>query len=304
MGQIPSLLSHLISLNYLDISECQLSGSIPSSLSNLTQLSYLAMCCNQLIGQVPSWLANLTQLTTLALSFNKLEGPFPFSMYELKKLEVLDLYSNNLSGVVTLDKFSKLKYLTTLLLSMNNISFLTKSNTNTSVNKFEVSGLASCNLGHFPDFLRNQDRLQYLDLSYNNIHGQIPKWVWNTSKETLRLVNFSHNFLTGFDHHLSYFPWPQLKILDLRSNKLQSLHPIPPPFTLLYLVADNMLQGEVSPLICNLSSLYSLDLSNNKFQGILPHCLSNFSSSLSILNLRGNNFHGMIPQICAKGSRM
>ena len=164
--------------------------------------------------------------------------------------------------------------------------------------------MASCNLRHFPNFLRKQDQLQWLDLSYNNIRGQIPKWVWNTSKETLTFVNFSHNFLTGFDQHMDNFPWPQLRILDLRSNMLQALPLIAPPSTLVYLVADNMLQGEVSPLICKLSSLHSLDLSNNKFSGTLPHCLSNFSNSLSILNLQGNNFHGMIPQLCAKGSRM
>uniref|UniRef100_A0A2N9F5N2 Uncharacterized protein n=1 Tax=Fagus sylvatica TaxID=28930 RepID=A0A2N9F5N2_FAGSY len=65
-----------------------------------------------------------------------------------------------------------------------------------------------------------------------------------------------------------------------------------------------MLRGEISPLICNLSSLYSLDLSNNQFKGILPHCLRNLSSSLNILNLWANKFHGMIPQLCAKGSTL
>ena len=187
---------------------------------------------------------------------------------------------------------------------MNNISFLTKTKTNATNNKFEILGLASCNLWHFPDFLRNQDQLQYLDLSYNNIHGQIPEWVWNTSKETLKIVNFSYNFLTSVDYHLVNFPWPELQVLDFRSNKLQALPQNPPPSTLIYLVADNELQGEISPLICNLSSIYSLDFSNNKFKGILPHCLSNLSKSLNILNLQGNNFHGMIPQLCAKGSRM
>jgi hypothetical protein len=65
-----------------------------------------------------------------------------------------------------------------------------------------------------------------------------------------------------------------------------------------------MLQGDISPSICNLSSLYSLDLSNNQFSGILPHCLSNLSCTLNILNLRANKFHGMIPQLCAKGSTL
>jgi Leucine-rich repeat (LRR) protein len=149
---------------------------IPSSLANLTQLSRLTLSSNQLTGQIPSWLSNLTQLTILHLPFNELQGPIPIKIFDLEKLEILNFYSNNLSGIVTQDMFLRLKSLTSLLLSMNSLSFLIKSNNNASENKFEVLGLASCNLTHFPDFLRNQDQLQWLDLSYNNIHGQIPKW--------------------------------------------------------------------------------------------------------------------------------
>ncbi|KAF3945079.1 hypothetical protein CMV_028513 [Castanea mollissima] len=276
---------------------------ISSSLANLTQLNYLRPSTCQLPGQIPSWLANLTQLIELHLSHNK-QGQIPISIFELKKLESLNLYSNNLTGTVSLHMFMKLKYLTSFFLSLNDISFLPEPITNATLNRFVAIGLGSCKLSNFPDFLRNQDHLQVLDLSHNNIHGQIPKWAWNTSKETLMYVNFSHNLLTGFDHHLFNFPWPRLKILDLRSNKLHALPPVPPPSTLVYLVADNKLQGEISPLICNLSSLYFFDLSNNKFGGMLPPCFSNFSNSLTILNLWGNTFDGIIPQLCGEGSTM
>ncbi|KDP34613.1 hypothetical protein JCGZ_11136 [Jatropha curcas] len=46
---------------------------------------------------------------------------------------------------------------------------------------------------------------------------------------------------------------------------------------------------------CKLSSLQVLDLSNNKFSGMLPQCLGNFSVSLSVLNLENNSFTGTIP---------
>ncbi|KAK7842000.1 receptor-like protein 7, partial [Quercus suber] len=278
-----SWLSKLSKLTVLVFKGINLTMEIPSTSANLTQLNYLRLSTCQLNGQIPSWLANLTQLIELHLSHNKLQGQIPISIFELKKLESLNLYSNNLTGTVSLHMFMKLKYLTSFFLSLNNISFLPEPITNATLNRFVVIGLGSCKLSNFPHFLRNQDHLQVLDLSHNNILGQIPKWVRNTSKETLMYVNFSHNLC--FDHHLFNFPWPRLKILDLRSNKLQALPPVPPPSTLIYLVADNMLQGEISPLICNLSSLYSFDLSNNKFGGMLPPCFSNFSNSLTILNL-------------------
>uniref|UniRef100_A0A2N9FMY9 Leucine-rich repeat-containing N-terminal plant-type domain-containing protein n=1 Tax=Fagus sylvatica TaxID=28930 RepID=A0A2N9FMY9_FAGSY len=289
----------------LDVSNSCLYGSMVSnsSLFRLVQLQRLNLAHNNFnFSQIPSGFSHLSSLTYLNLSNSSFSDQIPPKISELSKLSSLDLSYNFMLHLRSLKGL--VQELNQLESSPSHLSFLTKSNYNASENKFEVLGLASCNLTHFPDFLHNQDQLQWLDLSYNNIHGQIPKWVWNTSKETLMFVNFSHNFLTGFDQHLFNYPWPQLQILDLRFNKLQALPQIPPPSTLVYLVAHNMLQGEISPLICNLSSLYSLDLSNNKFRGILPHCLSNFSSSLSVLNLQGNNFHGMIPQLCAKGSRM
>uniref|UniRef100_A0A2N9IG45 Leucine-rich repeat-containing N-terminal plant-type domain-containing protein n=1 Tax=Fagus sylvatica TaxID=28930 RepID=A0A2N9IG45_FAGSY len=320
---VPEILSNLSSLTTLQlkVADCMENsllaflsyqsyknlGSVAIKISwaiFLNSTQFLDMASTQLTGQIPSWLANMTQLTVLYLSFNKLQGPLPNSIFELEKLETLDLYSNNLSGIVAMDMFHKLKYLTSLVLSLNHISFITKTNSNATQNKFKVLGLGSCNLSHFPDFLLNQNQLQLLDLSYNNIHGQIPIWVWNTSKETLKFVNFSHNYLTGFDQHQDNFPWPQLLVLDLSFNKFKELPQIPPPSTKIYSVANNMLHGDISPLICNLSSLYSLDLSNNQFSGILPHCLSNLSCSLNILNLRANKFHGMIPQLCAKGSTL
>ncbi|XP_057529429.1 receptor-like protein 33 [Amaranthus tricolor] len=47
--------------------------------------------------------------------------------------------------------------------------------------------------------------------------------------------------------------------------------------------------------ICNLVDLEIIDLSYNKFNGEVPHCLGNTSNELIVLNLQSNNFKGTIP---------
>ena len=326
-GPIPSSLGNLTKLTYLRLSfnnfnrgtlswvgkqtkltslnleKTNLFGCIPFSLGNLTQLTTLDLSWNQFTGPIPSWIANLTQLTKLKLQINNLHGPIPMSISNLVNLQVVDLFKNNLSGTVEFNLFRKLNSLIFLQLSDNNLSLLISPSTNTSLQKFKVLGLGSCHLNDFPEFLRNQDQLQVLILARNKIHGQIPKWISYLSKDTLVIFNMSNNFLTGFDQFPNALPWNNLQILDLENNKLQGSLPIPAPSIIVYQVANNSLQGEISPMICNLSSLSHLDLSHNNLSGFLPQCLGNLRN-ISMLNLRYNNFHGSIPQIFMEGSKL
>ncbi|KAJ9686892.1 hypothetical protein PVL29_015661 [Vitis rotundifolia] len=281
---------------YLD--RVNLSGELPSSLANVSELTALHLSRNQLTGAIPSWLMNLTQLTFLDLSVNKLEGPIPSSFFELVNLEVLSLHSNHLNGTVEFSMLFKLKYLDELQLSGNNISLTNKSSYNATLPKFKLLGFDWCNLTEFPDFLQNQDELEVLFLSNNNLHGPIPTWMWNISKETLGALDLSGNFLTGFDQHPVVLPWSRLYSLKLDSNMLQGSLPIPPPSTLVYKVSGNKLTGEISPLICNMTSLKLLDLARNNLSGRIPQCLANFSKSLSVLDLGSNSLDGPIPQTC------
>ncbi|KAM0049821.1 putative leucine-rich repeat domain superfamily [Helianthus debilis subsp. tardiflorus] len=82
--------------------------------------------------------------------------------------------------------------------------------------KFSYLKLASCKLHNFPD-LRNQTRLQYLDLSNNIIEGNIPTWIWEVGNGKLSYMNLSHNRLTGHQEPCNF---PNLSVLDLHSNLL------------------------------------------------------------------------------------
>ncbi|KAL5798090.1 hypothetical protein ACOSQ2_002910 [Xanthoceras sorbifolium] len=260
---------------------------------NLNRLSTLDLSYNQLSGHIPSQISNLTQLSLLDLSSNQLQSPLPSSILELNNLEGLYLSSNNLSGTIEWEMFLRLKSLRILSLSSNRLSLLTNFTVNASSHQFDSLRLESCNLRDFPDFLRNQDQLYTLDLSSNNISGHIPEWLFNLSKNSLQILNLSHNLLTGFDQRPVVLPWANLFYLDLSFNKLPGPLPFSPTSAIeIYLVSNNKLSGEIPLSICKLNSLQALDLSNNNFSGKVPQCLGNFSRDLLMLNLQNNKFSG------------
>ncbi|KAK7839642.1 receptor like protein 27 [Quercus suber] len=288
-GFIPSTLGNLTRLNFLDLSYNTYEGRIPSSFGNLIQLSFLFLTKNKFTGPIPFEFANLTKLTALSLGGNEFAGQIPSSIFNHTNLEFLGLSSNYFSGTVEFDKFTELKKLTTLYLSGNQLSLIeSETSANRTIPKFVTLGLSSCNLSKFPNFLANQDKLELLELQGNNIHGQVPEWVWNMS----------------LGQHPILLPWTNLAILDLTSNNIQGSLPIPSSSTEQYLASHNSFNGKISELICNLSSLQVLELSENSLSGPLPQCLHNFGDSLVVLNIRRNKFEGSVPQTWANGSKL
>ena len=304
-GEIPASIGNLNSLESLLLVACNFSGLVPTSIGNLSKLTSLSLSNNSFRGKLPS-LTNLNHLNDLDLSYNGFTGPIPFSLMNLTKLTVLNLASNKLQGPIP-SSISGLKNLGQLDLSSNNLSGtmeFTKSSSNASFTKLMLLSLASCNLREFPQFLQNQDSLMYLDLSFNSIHGLVPHWFLNTSKETLWNLDLSHNLLTGFDQSPVVLPWSILQNLKIDSNRIRGSLPVPPLSTESYKISKNSLTGEIPPLICNQTFLRVLDLSNNNLGGKIPECLGNFSNSLSILNLGSNKFNGTIPRTWTHGSKL
>lgn len=99
---------------------------------------------------------------------------------------------------------------------------------NTTSRTFSSIGFGSCNLREFPNFSRNQSLFWELDLSSNNIAGEIPGLLLNVGIYTLRSLNLSHNLLTGFHQQPVVLPWTSLMItLGFRYNNLQGSLPVP-----------------------------------------------------------------------------
>ncbi|XP_062018173.1 receptor-like protein 6 [Rosa rugosa] len=304
-GTIPCFFGNLTQLTYLSLAENHINGTISCFFGNLTQLATLRLNLNQLSGSIPSCLGNLRKLTVLDLNFNKFQREIPESLFNVASLERLLLAYNNLSGRVEFLKFLKLPNLKWVDLSGNSLDVITETKTMnaSSIARLEYLGLGSCNISEFPNFLRYQNTLMYLNLSRNGMHGQVPKWMWNTSRESLGFLDISHNLLSGFDQPPAVLPWVRLEGLDLSFNKLSGPMLVPSlQYLMFYHISNNKLTGEISPLICNASSLISLDVSSNHLSGMLPRCLENFRSDLQVLSVGNNYFHGTLPHIGTNGS--
>ncbi|PWA13707.1 Leucine-rich repeat-containing protein [Artemisia annua] len=212
---------------------------------------------------------------------NQLGGQIDVQTFpQLTNLTFLDLSYNNFSGELELDTLlSTLPNLELLDLSYNGFS-VTTNNANHYVNPgVRYLGLASCKLKVFPNSFRAMKQLEWLDLSSNEIHGQIPHWAGEIGVNELYYLNLSHNFITGLPH----FQWYGLQYLLLQSN---------------------LIEGPFPPSICNMSKLQNLDMSNNRFGGLIPQCFGNISKSLRMIDMGNNSFQGTIPNVYGDCGRL
>ncbi|QHO24811.1 hypothetical protein HN51_048310 [Arachis hypogaea] len=322
-GPLPSThFEGLINLVSIDLGDNSLDGRVPSSLFNLPSLQLLSLSNNRFDGQLDEFPnSSFSLIGMLDLSGNSLQGRIPLSIFQLKRLTFLELSTNMFNGTIQLSMIQGLQKLTTLDLSHNNLSVVASAIDDNGLPfpKLQNLWLASCKLGTFPSFLRNQTTLLYLDLSNNQIEGIIPNWIWRF--EFLTSLNLSHNFLTnleGLFQNLS----SNLFYLDLHENQLQGPAPIfaknivsldysnnrfssiitpagnignSIPGAISIFLSDNSFHGKIDESICNISTLRVLDLSHNDFVGKIPECLTGRrSSSLKLLSLAGNNLNGQI----------
>ncbi|GJX56899.1 leucine-rich repeat-containing protein [Tanacetum coccineum] len=299
-GTLPHYIFNLQSLETLDLRFNHFTGDIPSKIPvNLTHLTSMGLSLNNLNGTLPSWLFTSPSLESLYLNGNMFSGNVPFESFALPSLKrCLDLGDNQLSGQIDVQTFRQLTNLTyldlssnnfsgeweldTLLSSLTNLEFLdlsysgfsvTTKNTNHYVNPgFSYLKLVSCKLKVFPESFRAMKQLHVLDLSGNEIHGQIPHWAGEIGRNELYRLNLSHNFITG----LPQFQWYGLSELYLQSN---------------------LIEGPFPPSICNMNNLWYLDMSHNSFDGVIQHCVGNISNFLTMMDLGNNSFQGTIPNV-------
>ncbi|XP_066333487.1 receptor kinase-like protein Xa21 [Miscanthus floridulus] len=267
----------LQSLESLDLTTNNLTGTIPDSVANLTRLQFFSCAMNEIEGNIPNEFANLLGLRILRVSINQLSGQFPQAVLNLSNLAKLSLAVNNFSGVVPSGIGNSLPDLEAILLNANFFH------------------------GHMPSSLTNASKLIVIDISGNNFTGVVPSSFGKLSK--LSKLNLERNNLqaqnkqdwrfmdslancTGlnaFSVGYNYLTGKVPNSVGNLSSQLQGLY-----------LGGNQLTGDFPSGIANLRNLVTVSLFDNKFTSVLPEWLGTIHS-LQVVQLTNNFFTGPIP---------
>ncbi|KAH9651593.1 hypothetical protein KPL70_026807 [Citrus sinensis] len=323
--KIPRSFSRFCNLRSISLSGIQLSHQKVSQVLAIFSgcvsdvLESLDLSNTTLSGSLTNQIGKFKVLNSVDLSENSISGQVPWSLGKLSSLRYLDISNNQLNGTVSEIHFANLSSLTFFYASRNSLTL--KANPNwVPVFQLEELDLRSCYLGPpFPSWLHSQNHLvnldisdsgivdtipnrfwksitqfNYLSLSNNQIHGEIPNL---TEVSQLGTLDLSANNLSGQLPLLA----SNVMVLDLSKNKLSGsiLHFVchetnGTRLTQIINLEDNLLAGEIPDCWMNWRYLLVLRLDNNKFTGKLPTSLGALSL-LRSLHLRNNNLSGTLP---------
>lgn len=298
-GEIPASLGNVTSLVNLDVEYNSISGELPSeTLGKLYNMWYLHLSNNNMVSHdnnsnlEPFFtaLANCTYLLELQLSANGIGGRLTSSIGGLSRnLGELQLQENQISGSV-LPGVGNLSSLTILNLTSN---FLTGTAAEIGVLKhLEQLSLSFNYFTRVPTSLGNVSSLGLVDLSHNNLSGQIPEELGGLTR--LGLLFLNNNLFSGRIPS-SLGRCTALQTLDLSYNRLTGKVP---PIISGFLemrrflnLSHNQLEGNLPIEISKLSAVEEIDLSSNNFSGNIFADILN-CWELKVLNLSNNFLQG------------
>jgi hypothetical protein len=236
----------------------RVAGSIPAELSNCSMLQWLSLSDNNLTGTIPPSLFNLPRLGVLQLGNNKLTGVIPPEIKNSVNLFWLDLCLNNLNGTIP-PKLGRTSRSANGILDNCEMAFMTFLDASckgfgglmdtAGIRLSDLSAIHNCRTRLYNldrKELQNAPTLVFLDLSHNAFEGSIPSDIGEFY--SLHILNLDHNSLSG-ELPGSLGECAELMALDLSSNDFSG--PIPESFT-------------------NLTLLQDFNISNNNLSGKVP----------------------------------
>ncbi|XP_011010638.1 PREDICTED: LRR receptor-like serine/threonine-protein kinase GSO1 [Populus euphratica] len=310
-GVLPPCLGNLSSLRSLDLSYNQLEGNIASShLSHLTQLGYLSVSNNYF--QVPisfGSFMNLSNLKFIVCDSNELIAA-PSSQPLVPKFQLLLFRASNCTPKPLEAGFPNFLHsqhdLVVVDLSHNKFvgqpfpSWLFENNT--KLNRLYLRDTSITGPLQLPQ--HPTPSLQTVDMSSNNIHGQVAR---NICSIFPRLKNFmmANNSLTGCIPPC-FGNMSCLQYLDLSNNHMSCElleHNLPTVGSSLWFLklSNNSFNGRLPPSVFNMTDLHYLLLDGNKFVEV-PGTFS-LESSLLWLDISNNLLSGMLPRGIGNSSK-
>jgi hypothetical protein len=134
--------------------------------------------------------------------------------------------------------------------------------TNSSI--IDTLELASCGLTSVPSVLKYLPKLDYLDLSNNGMHGNIPDWIWRNMSG----LHLQHNLFTKVGQLPAY---TFIDVLDLSFNKLGGSVPFPSAGGYLYYSNNKFSSIPSLDLIRQFRTFTTIKLANNELRGPIPY---------------------------------
>ncbi|RZC73023.1 hypothetical protein C5167_048502 [Papaver somniferum] len=283
------------SLTLISLNGNQFSGPLPEKLGSFKNLEYLSFMSNSFSGPIPSSLGELSSLKMLNGFFNKLNGSLPESFGRLSKLRILRLAFNALEGIISEAHFANLTSLEEL--EVHSLVFKLKPDWIPPF-QLQVANLQACQLGpRFPKWLQTQKNISRIDISNAGIaETVVPAWFWNMTNQ-FSFLNLSHNQIHGQVPDLLIPDDASGGLVYLNSNRFMGKLPRISPRVGELDLSDNLFNGSISALLCNpLGKMNTrmLHLSGNQLSGEIPDCWSDWWN-LESVSLAGNYLTGEIP---------
>ncbi|XP_073132935.1 receptor-like protein EIX2 [Henckelia pumila] len=324
-GSLPPL-SRYSFLTVLSLGRNGLNGSFIEKKLILPKLLILDVSGNRLTGSLPD-LSSCSSLEVLNIFDNLFFGTLTESIGYLSNLDMLDIHMNQFEGTISEAHFFNMSQLGVLDLSYNSKLSVNISSRWNPLFQLGTLKLQYCKLGpSFPRWLQKQRRVAVLDMSNSEIYDSIPGWFWDNS-HSLQYLNLSFNHVHGvlpnlssyynlsnvdfsnneFDGPLPLLPTSHMEVVDLSKNKFsgEATKFCNATYTWTVLdLSDNQLTGELSvDCVKNLMTMNYLNLANNNFSGEIPSP-DNWFCSLVSLHLRNNSFTGEVPILLTECNRL